>query len=364
MFSPLTHAVSTMLFKGVDGPIHCMVEDSDYTKFVCTRCAIFSISPDGKTTTMLTGNEAYCGFRDGECGDCAFMAPAAMVIDKRNKCLYLCDYANHALRRVHLLSGAMETIVGNGLPGYRDGVGQQALLYYPKGMVMDGESVIFVADSMNHCIRRVEVEFPSTQAKVSTVQIANGRPELSLGGFKFPMGMALDHAGAIIVADCGNNNIKKVSIHEGVYTAVTLADCQDKPSEDANPVYHDSGSDQPGFLNPTDLTIDANNNIIVADTGNCLLRVISAEGIVSTLAGTLPPKWHRRDDGIYFQETVDASDASVRFNRPHNLLLDHTGLLYVCDGHGDMASSVRTVQCDLLSHWTVPWEYTTVLDDH
>lgn len=336
--SPRTrhHAVRTVSYEGMGGaPILCAIEDTDSTKIFCTKSALYAISPNG-STAMVAGHESETGHVDGARGQVRFNNPYAMVIDTSKRLLYLTDFSNHVLRMVHLASGATETIAGDGVPGYREGAGTHARFNSPAGMAMDAEGVLFVADQENNCVRRVQVGYPGTHATVS----------LLLGGvFSLPMGMTFDLTGDLLVADSCHNSIKKLRMGTGECTAETFAGSDILPGIDSNVFHRDGPSTHARFNMPMDVAMDIKGNVIVADTGNHVVRVIFANGRVGTIAGSTEHDQDPMGDGPYMQERVDGVGWSVRFCRPDRLLIDRSGLLHVFDAQED--SSVRQILLSL-----------------
>ena len=119
--------------------------------------------------------------------------------------------------------------------------------------------------------------------------------------FSNPMGIALDSEGTIYTADSQNNLIRKIN-SKGIVT--TLAGSGKTGNEDGK-------GEEASFFYPTALTVDKKGNVFVADTHNNLIRKISSEGVVTTVAGK----------------------TGVRFDNPVGIALDKSGNLFVSDWH-------------------------------
>ena len=214
----------------------------------------------------------------------------------------------------------MAVLAGDGVPGTLDGTGTRARFSEPFGIVAAPDGTIFVADAGHaHLIRRV-----SPDGRVSTV--AGGARGFSDGvgpaaAFSTPSGLALAPDGTLYVADTGNHAIRRITPDGSVSTL----------AGDGTPGYADGPAHQARFNGPIGIAVAPDGRILVADTYNDRIRVIDADGIVTTLAGSGQPG---ADDGV-------AGGAS--FDTPTGLAFDARGILYVADtGNG----IVRVVDMD------------------
>jgi hypothetical protein len=178
----------------------------------------------------------------------------------------------------------VSTTAGQTEPGHRDGPAAQAQFDGPSGVAVSAEGVIYVADSRNHCIRKI------TDGQVSTLA---GRPMSGgVGGyadgpgnrarFSGPASVAVAWDGSLLVADTGNHRIRRIS-REGLVSTVAGAET---PRDDlGRPTggHRDGPGAQAQFCYPMGLAADETGTIYVADAGNHCLRRISPSGQVSTL---------------------------------------------------------------------------------
>jgi len=330
-------AVSTEVLHGMGfRSIGCMqVHLEDGMTFFFTSTGLFSSSRSG-TVGLVAGHESDVGFVDGCRTVARFDHPCGMVLDPALQCMYVSDTNNHALRRVMLTTGQVETVVGGaeGVPGFVNGVGSDARLNYPWGIAMDRHGAIFVADQSNHCLRRVELRGLHRQACVTTFVggvrggFRDGPGDQAL--FSFPNGIAMDHDGNLIVADYCNNRIRKVFLDSEARKVSTVG------GNDSNGAYDDDDWCRDGpfalsrFNGPKDVVVDCHNNIVVADAGNHMVRTIRRCGVVRTVAGSTELLANGGDVEVP-QDTMDGKGASVRFNGPCAMLFDHDGTLLVLD---------------------------------
>jgi DNA-binding beta-propeller fold protein YncE len=225
----------------------------------------------------IAGTIGSPGFEDGPLSAARFNFPANSAVIGAD--LYVADSHNSAIRRIDMQSGRVVTVVGNGgARGDRDGKGEKALLNIPEGITSDGQ-FLYIADTFNHAIRRFDLksgELFTLAGKVGQAGSADGFGEEAL--FSFPRGVVTDGK-AIYVADTINNVIRRIDPKtRGVSTLAG------KPGVAG----HDDGiGDRARFYFPYGLTING-RTLYIADTLNhSIRRVDVVSGEVLTIAGGL-----------------------------------------------------------------------------
>ncbi len=168
--------------------------------------------------TTLAASSAGAGWKDGASTEAQFNLPHGIVVDPTGVALYVADSGNHCLRRVSLATGAVTTLAGNASEtdgGLRDGVGAVALFRTPTSVAVDaGGAYIYVADTGNNCVRRLVL----ISGLVSTLA-GSGAPAFVddlglLAAFAAPSGIAVDpHAQNLYVADADNSRVRLVSLY-------------------------------------------------------------------------------------------------------------------------------------------------------
>jgi uncharacterized protein (TIGR03437 family) len=220
--------------------------------------------------------------RDGRPAISALLANPADVAADRHGNLYIADAANRRLRRV-TPDGVITTLVHDRVPAPAFGAENSALLaaqlFSPSAVAVDAEGNVYVADSGNICVRKV-----TPDGAVTTVA-GNGRPGFAGDGgpavtaeFRSLNGLALDAAGNLYIADQANNRIRKVSL-DGTITTVA-GNGQRGFSGDGGPAVEA----QLGAA--ADVGVDAVGNLYIADPVNQRIRKVSPDGIISTVAGS------------------------------------------------------------------------------
>ncbi|MBI5610437.1 MAG: SMP-30/gluconolactonase/LRE family protein, partial [Deltaproteobacteria bacterium] len=164
---------------------------------------IRKVAADG-TVTTLAGSTA--GYADGTGAAAKFNQPIGIAIDRMGT-LYVAEYAGHRLRKI-TAEGVVTTLAGTGVAGGKDGDPAVASFYYPWGIAVDNNGIVYVADRYNQRIRRIEPGLVSTWAGTGGAGYKDG---IALQGlFNYPVNLAVSAQGAVWVADGNNSRIRRV----------------------------------------------------------------------------------------------------------------------------------------------------------
>jgi sugar lactone lactonase YvrE len=168
---------------------------------------IRKITTDGLVTT-IAGTGAW-GYKDGKASEAEFLMPMDLCVDKKGN-IYIADIGNHCIRKIDS-NNVVTTIAGKaGVVGYVDGEGNNALFYQPHGIAVNEKGEIFVADLLNHAIRKITPEgFVTTLAGTREIGFKDG--EGKNARFNRPGGVMVYREGSIIVADIDNNTLRKIT---------------------------------------------------------------------------------------------------------------------------------------------------------
>jgi RHS repeat-associated protein len=229
------------------------------------------------TVTTLAGN-GTAGFADGPGSAAQFNNPHGVAVDAAGL-VYVADTANNRIRRV-ASDGTVSTLAGDGTPGLQNGAGSQARFNAPQGVATDNQGNIYVADTGNAAVRLINAAGTvSTLAGDGTVG-SNDSPGARFDGL---VGIAVEGQNVYVyLADTGNHRIRRLDV-TGTVITVTGAERG----------FKDGPANQARFAEPSGIAIDGAGKIIIADGVNSLVRVVDpvlvANGsnqAVTTLAGT------------------------------------------------------------------------------
>jgi Gluconolactonase len=229
----------------------------------------------GVLVTTVAGKDGLVGYVDGIVPNARFGQLYSLVMDAAGN-LYVTDETNHAIRKI-TPTGVVTTVAGGAGVGYADGNGGAAQFDLPMGIAIDAAGNLIVADSYNHCIRKI-----TPAGDVTTVAGIGGTSGFKDGlaataKFNRPEGVAVDKAGNIYVADRSNSRIRKITPSGYV---ITIAGGY-------STTYTEGIGSLAGYYNPADVALDAAENIYVTDKFHDRIRKISASklNMYNTTAG-------------------------------------------------------------------------------
>jgi serine/threonine protein kinase/sugar lactone lactonase YvrE len=244
--------------------------------YVTDAYTIRKVAPTGEVTT-LAGKHGYPGTTDGLGAEARFSWPSALAADSAGN-IWVAD--RYAIRKV-TPAGQVTTLAGSpGHAGSIDGTGADARFSdNEKGIAVDGGGNIYVADTLNHMIRKITPTGAVTRVAGSNHQgSADGSG--TNASFAGPCGLAMDAQRVLYVADAFNHTIRKITPAGVVSTLAGTAGTAGST---------DGPCSRALFNQPRGIAVDSAGNIIVADAGNRSIRKITPAGVVSTLAGRPAP---------------------------------------------------------------------------
>ncbi len=239
-------------------------------------------APGSILTIAGTGVPGYSG--DGGAANLAKLyEPWSVAVDGSGN-IYIADFYNSRIREIVKATGNIITIAGTGVAGYSGdgGPATSAELYWPTGVAVDANGNVFIADLYNGRIREVVKatgNIITVAGNGSTTDSGDGGPATS-AGLASPEGLAVDANGNIYIADYYTNRVREVVKATGNIITVagtgTLGYSGDGGPATAAMLY-----------DPTGVAVDANGNLLIADSGNERVReVMQATGNIITIAGT------------------------------------------------------------------------------
>lgn len=236
---------------------------------------ITTFAGDGRCRKDSQTSRAIECYRDGPALTAQFHTPTRLALDKEGN-LYVADTDNHRIRKIDTV-GNVTTFAGNGTQGYKDGPAQASQFSSPSGMAFDSDGNLYVADSRNHRIRKID-----TAGTVTTFAGGGGGGPDSPDGqginaeFFYPKGLTFDPEGNLYVADSNNYNIRKITRNGYVSTFAGLRSFRmGKGTQDGQ-------GQSAKFYYPHDIVWGPGQKLYVTD-GDAL-RTIDSSALVTTLA--------------------------------------------------------------------------------
>ena len=291
---------------------------------------VFKADPAGNFTLVAgTGTQGFGG-DGGPAANASLSVPSGVAVDAHGN-LFIADSGNSRIRRVDGVTGIITTVAGNfvsgqNYPGFSGdgGPATSASMNYPTSVAVDGQGNLFIADASNQRIRRLDGAtgiittvagsgVPDSTGRVASGFSGDGGPATSaqLAG---PRGVALDAHGNLFIADSENNRIRRVDAASGIITAVA--------GNGAAGFSGDGGAATSASLfAPLSVAVDAQGNVFVADLDNSRIRrVDAATEIITTVAG---------DGNVGF--SGDGGPATSARLVPFNVAVDSQGDLFIAD---------------------------------
>lgn len=280
-----------------------------------------------------------------------FNNPQGLDVDAAGN-IYVVDSGNHAVRRIGA-NGEVATVAGNGVLGSADGVGTEASFYAPGDVAVAEDGSLYVADTLNHTIRKIDPEgnvttlsgTPERAVEIfpgSVVEAGDYRDgALSQALFNEPGSLVFDESGNLYVSDTGNQRIRYIDLAAGTVTTVAGGSVLEggalyaEGSLYADGGFVDGSGADARFYSPRGLAVDAQGGLLIADSMNHVVRYFK-DGVVTTIAGGTSAEYGYSN----------GSEDQTRFDFPADVALAPNGDIVVADLYNNR---IRT-----LSYYTLP----------
>jgi serine/threonine-protein kinase len=282
-----------------DGPFGVCV-DAAGNVFVSDQNnhTIRKITPAGVVTTFA-GQVGASGAVDATGTAASFNFPRGICIDGAGN-IYVADFFNHKIRKI-TAGGVVTTVAGTGLSGNVDATGTSASFNRPSGVCIDFTGNLYVADQLNHRIRKITPAAVVTTFAGSTSGFTDATG--TSAKFNLPYGVCADAGNTVYVADFNNQRIRKISPAQVVTTFAGngTASAIDAVGTSAT------------FNGPIGPCVDALGNIFLADQFNHKIRKITnpTAGIVENTVSTAVSVYPNPTTDIAFVELKAASKITV-----------------------------------------------------
>ncbi|MGH7204932.1 MAG: SMP-30/gluconolactonase/LRE family protein [Nitrospiraceae bacterium] len=334
---------------------------------------LVSAKPGTICTIVGIGAPSHAG-DGGQAIEACLNEPKSLALDS-NGHLYIADSENHAIRKVELRTGIITTVAGcpGGLPSPADrqcspmttsadlteedplgcssqatqekfaqladlsgtvrfvvgasptggrfrgdgGPASSATLNFPSAVAVDERGNLYIADAMNHRVRKVD----AVTGIICTVAGTGQRRFSGDGGLAIaaalnePVALAVDHRRHLYIADQSNNRVRMVDLDTGVMTTVAGT---------GEATYNGDGmlASEAALAGPSGLVVGPDGTVYIADTFNGRIRAVDPEsGLIRTVAG----------DGGEYRYQAQPNEFSTSLSRPYGIALDQTGNIVITD---------------------------------
>lgn len=265
------------------------------------------------------------GFANGNGKESLFRAPEGITVDSKGN-VFTTEYWTTVVRKISP-DGAVSVLAGKGNePGNVNGKGGEARFNKPHGLVVVGDSAVYVCDMKSNTIRKVTYDGVVTTFAGILGQAGVADGFRTSATFNQPEAIAVNSKGELFVADTYNFTVRKIGLNGKVTTLAGLA---------GKAGYSDGIGSQALFNRPNGIAIDGNDTIYVTDSdydgagGNCLVRKITPGGKVSTIAG-IPSK----------PGNADGKPGISQFDRPVGITVTSDGIVFVADTEADLIRKI------------------------
>jgi sugar lactone lactonase YvrE len=264
-------------------------------------------------TVAGNGTSAFSG-DNGAATTASLSEPFGVAADAIGN-LYIADTSNHRIRKVDT-SGRITTVAGNGTEGFSGdgGPATNATLNTPIGVAVDRAGNLYIADAFNNRIRKVNATgIITTVAGNGDARFSGDHAAATNASLSAPFGVAVDKVGNVYIADTSTQRIRKVD------TSGTITTVAGNGTEGFS---GDGGPAVQARLNfPTGVTVDRAGNLFITDQSNNRIRKVSTAGVITTVAGN--------GDTGFSGDHAAATSASL--NLPIGSAVDAAGILYIAD---------------------------------
>ncbi|HEV2233615.1 MAG TPA: hypothetical protein VGV68_09465 [Terriglobia bacterium] len=298
-----------------------------------------NISPPTITTVAGNGSSGFSG-DVGAAISAKLARPFGLAIDNNTGSLYIADIDNNRVRKVDA-AGIITTVAGNGAAGFSGdgGTATVASLNQPMSVAFDGSGNLFISDSGNHRVRKVDVNLVITTVAGNGTSGSNtsGVPATSVG-LSGRLGIVAVGAApaSLFIADTDDGLVRKVDGPTQNITTVAGNGCFGY-SLDSSCSFNIANGDGTAAITasldgPLGVAVDGSGNVYIADTGNLRVRKFVVAGNINTVAG----------NGLTYSGDAFPPPAIASLKSPQDVATDNAGDVFIADTGESLIRAVNT----------------------
>jgi sugar lactone lactonase YvrE len=286
---------------------------------------VYRVSSDG--TLRIVAGTGFFGFSGdgGQARLATVNGPGGLALDGSGN-LLIADTNNNRIRKV-TIDGVITTVAGSAGVGFGGdgGPANAARLNSPHGIAVGAGGVLYIADTFNQRIRRVSAAgIISTIAGIGNFGFSgDGGPALN-ARFSSPRGVAVDANGNVVIADTFNHRVRRINA-DGTITTIAGNGSSNQPG-DGSPATNFSLS------TPSDIAVDASGNLLIATIDNNRIRKLTPAGFISTIVGS----------GNFGYSGDGGPALAARLAGPQAVAVDSSGNIFIADSNNYRVRKVTT----------------------
>ncbi len=318
------------------------------TVYVSDTSANVLASLGAGTTTAVAGSLSAFGEHgdNGQAVNASLYHPGGTAVDAGGD-VFVADSGDNVVREI-TAAGVISRFAGTGFAGlgFAGPFGFPAAfssLDYAQGVAVNAQGDVFIADTYNN--RVVKVTPRGQVVAVAGYGVAGYSGDGHLAAFAEldePAGVAVDAQGNLYIADSANNVIRRVDARTGIITTVAGDFAADKASDGLGGFSGDGGPATSAQLNdPQGVAVDGAGDLFIADTFNNAIREVTPAGIISTVVNAASAGGGIPTAG---GETSNVAPTASRLNTPYGVAVDQsTGDLYIADTKNSKIAEVTNL---------------------
>ena len=268
------------------------------------------------TTVAGTGERGYTG--DGGLATVARLSEPFMCAFDAAGNLYVAEAMNHCIRRVYKDTGIIVTIAGTGEEGYSGDGGPaiQATFNQPYSLQVDTNGDIYVVDRLNFVIRKIEAVTGIIRTVAGTGEqgYSGDGGRATLAQFREPNDCFLDGRGGLLIADVQDQRIRRLNISSGVIATFAGNGAKERTGDGRSAL-------EASILGARAVCMDAAGNTYIAEREGNGIRMVDTRGVMHTIAGT----------GEFGYDGDGGPALEATWGGPKAIRCDHNGNLLVVD---------------------------------
>ncbi|HXK02687.1 MAG TPA: hypothetical protein VMS37_09815 [Verrucomicrobiae bacterium] len=303
----------------VNGPFGVAVDSAGNLYIADGGALVRKVTTSGIISTFAGDPTQQAGYSGdgGPATSATLSSPRAAAVDAAGN-VFIADTLNARIRKVSA-SGTITTVAGGGPLAVSAGDGGPAVnatLSIPVGVAVDASGNLYIADFGHFSVRKVDSAGNITTIAGGSANVTLGNPGdggPATSALIFPYGIAVDASGNLYIADHENNRIRKVTTDGIIHTMA--GNGAGSYSGDGGP------ATQAGLYHPQGVAVDSAGNLYICATGDDRIRMVTADGTITTIAGT----------GAIGNSGDGGPATSARINMPSGIALGRGGIVYVAD---------------------------------